>query len=267
MFKKRNYRKRVSKRRSVVGRRRSSVSVAVKKYVKSTISRNVEDKRNSSENSFAIGSVSNSSTLYARPVTPAGGFMTIAQGTGQGDRIGNVIKTKKCILRYALFPVPYDITVNPNPAPVEVLIILGYLKVTPCSTPTSAGIQQLYQIGNTTIGAQGDLGDLINPFNTDVWVIKKTMRHKIGYADNSGTGSRNGSQFYANNDFKLNVVRSVDITSIYPSKFVFQDTQTIPQNAGLFLMVQAINADGTTSNAANTKAFFEYTVDYHYEDA
>jgi len=46
MFKKRNYRKRVSKRtaRSVVGRKRSSVSVAVKKYVKSRIHAQIENK-------------------------------------------------------------------------------------------------------------------------------------------------------------------------------------------------------------------------------
>jgi len=270
MFKKRNYRKRVAKRptrKSAVGRKGSSVSVAVKKYVKSTIARDIENKRASTDNSFAVGSIANSGILYARPITPAIGFMNIGQGVGQGDRTGNMIKTRRAIFRYVLFPVPYDLTVNPNPAPVEVMIIFGYVKATPTTTPTVANIQQLYQLGNTALAPQGDLGDLINPFNTDVWTIKKLIKHKIGYAVAEGSGGRPNNQYFANNDFKMNVHRVVDITSIYPSKFTFQDTVNTPTNQALFVMVQAVNADGTVSTALNTKAFIEYNLDYAYEDA
>lgn len=267
--KKRNYRKRGARKtnRKSAGRKGGSVSVAVKRYVKSTISRDIENKRAISDNSFAVGTIANSNILYARPLTPAIGFMSISQGVGQGDRIGNMIKTKKVMLRYVLYPIPYDITVNPNPAPIEFQMIFGYVKTTPTTTPSVANVQQMYQLGNSATAPNGDLGDLINPFNTDVWVIKKVIKHKIGYAVAEGSGGRPNSQYFANNDFKLNVVRSLDITSIYPSKFTFQDTVNTPTNAGLFLMCQAINADGTTSAALNTKAFIEYAVDFTYEDA
>lgn len=268
MFKKRNYRKRVvRKSRRVVSRRKSSVGVAVKKYVKRAIHANVENKRALYNASFSVGNIGNSSTLYARPLTPAAGFLTINSGTGQGDKIGNRCKTMKAMLRYTLFPLGYDAVSNPLPIPQEVLIIIGYAKQTPCTIPTGVQVGSLFQNGSASSPPQGDLGDLIQPYNHDVWTIKKVIRHKIGNGAVEGTGANFGNQFYNNNDFKLNAYRSINITDIYPKNLIFNDGGNNLQNAGLFIMIESINANGTVAGALNTSVFFDWALDLEFEDA
>lgn len=270
MFKKRNYRKRVTKApvKRAGGRKSSFVSAPVKKYIKRAIHANVENKRAFSNQSYAVGNINNSSTLYVRPLTPnSGGLLTIDQGTGQGNRIGNKCKTLKAMLRYTLFSLPYDAVSNPLPVPSEVMIVMGFVKSAPASTPNAGQVALLFQGGSSALAPQGDLGDLILPYNSDVWTIKKVIRHKIGSSSVEGTGSQPSRQFFANNDFKYNAVRALDITSIYPKNLVFSDTVQQIQNAGLYIMIQAVNANGTISNAATTSVFFDYCIDLTFEDA
>lgn len=266
-FKKRAFKKRAPKRAKKYVRK-PKVGVAVKKYVKQAIHANVENKRAITDNGFAVGSIANSATLYARPITPWGApYLNIVQGLGQGDRIGNKCKTLKAMMRYTLSPLSYDLTTNPLPTPTEFMIIIGFVKSTPTAIPTAAQIGSIFQNGSTSAGPAGDLGDLIQPFNTDTFTIKKVIRHKIGNSDYSGTGSQNNSQRYANNDFKLNAVRALNITNIYPKTLTFSDAGAQIQNAGLYVMCQAVKADNTTSNALYTYVNFNYTIDLTYEDA
>lgn len=270
MFKKRNYRKRVTKapRKRVGGRKSSSVSAPVKKYIKRVMHANVENKRAFSNQSFAVGNILNSTSLYARPITPWGApFLNILQGTGQGDRIGNQCKTLKAMFRYTLFALPYDAVSNVLPIPSEVMIVFGFVKSTPTAQPTAAQVGTLFQAGNSSLSPQGDLGDLILPYNTDTWTIKKVLYHKIGNSSVEGTGAQPSRQYFSNNDFKYNAHRALDITSIYPKNLVFSDAGAQIQNAGLYVMIQAINANGTIMNAATTPIFFDYAVDLTYEDA
>jgi len=265
---KRNYKRRpvrkVAKKRYA---KRSTVGLAVKKYVKRAIHANVENKRAIYNASFAVGNIGNSGILYARPLTPASTYMTINLGTGQGDRIGNKCKVMKAMLRYTLFPLGYDLTSNPLPVPQEVMIIIGHLKPTPTAIPTVAQVQALFQSGSAVSAPQGDLGDLIQPYNTDLWTIKKVIRHKIGYGAVEGTGLQPNQQFFNNNDFKYNAVRALNITNIYPKTLVFNDATVNLQNAGLFMMIQSVNANGAVAPAINTSVFFDWAIDLTYEDA
>lgn len=246
---------------------KKSVSLAVKSYVKRAIHTNVENKKAVYNASFTFGSISNSATLYARPLTPATTFLTINQGLGQGDRIGNKCRTMRAMFRYTLFPLPYDLGVNPQPTPVEVMIIFGYVKASPTTVPTAGQVQLLFQSGNTSLPPQGDLGDLIQPFNTDVWTIKKVIRHKIGNSVVEGSGAQPARANLANNDFKFNAVRAVNITKIYPKSLVFNDTNNTINNAGLYVMIQAVNANGGVMPFTTVSTFADYALDLTYEDA
>jgi len=199
-MKKRVVKKRVYRKKTIM---KKTVPLSVKKYVKRAIHVNTENKRAITQGSYTVGSITNSATLYARPITPAVGFLTINQGTGQGDRIGNKCRTIKAMFRYTLFPLPYDAGVNPQPTPAEVMIIFGFVKQAQTTTPSSASIGQLFQNGNSVIAPQGDLGDLITPYNTDYWTIKKVIRHKIGNSVVEGSGAQSSRAFLANNDLKI----------------------------------------------------------------
>lgn len=269
-FKKRSYRKRVPKRtyrKRVAGGKKPSVSAGVKKYVKKVIHSSIENKCVQISSGFNFGNVLESTDLNAYPMCPNSVYWTINQGSGQGNRIGNVVKVRKIYLSYVLRPLPYDVTVNPFPVPTEIQLFLGYVKNFPSSNIAPADINQLFQAGSTSSAPIGGLQDLVSIVNKDYWVIKKKWSHKLGYASYNGTGSLPGQQFNSSNDFKLNVVKRIDITKFCPSTINFNDSSATPTTRNLFFMQQAIWANGGNSGATVQSANIQFWVDFVYEDA
>jgi len=237
---KKNYRKRKPLRK-----KKPMVSEAVKSYVKQAVHTNIENKCfQVNPGQISFGNVLESPDFNAYPCAPLSGYWFISQGTGQGNRIGNIVKTRKCYLSYVLRPNPYNASTNPTPQPVEVRLMLGYVKNTPTFAPISGDINQLFNLGSTTTAPVGTLKDLISVYNTDYWTIKKSWTHKIGYANNAGTGALAGSQTFANNDFKLNVVQRLDITNHMQKTCVFNDSSATTNTKNLFFMFYAVATNG-----------------------
>lgn len=263
---KRKYRAKQAKK-SAAGRKKSSVSAGVKDYVKKALHTQIENKCVQINYGNSFGNINEDPAMNAYPMCPLSTYWTINQGVGQGNRVGNVIKTRKVYLSYVLRPLPYSATTNPLPNPCEVQLMLGYVKNTPCFTPVPGDFSFLFQSGSTSTAPIGTLRDLVSVINTDYWVIKKRWTHKVGYAAMEGTGASPGSQFQANNDFKLNHVKRIDITKHIPKTHVFNDGSATTNTKNLFLMYQAVAADGGTYGVNGLVANIEFWVDFHYEDA
>lgn len=268
MAKKISYRKKsATRKRRAVGGKRTSVSAGVKNYVKRAIHSSIENKSVQINFGNSFGNINESPDMNAYPMCPLSLFWTIPIGTRQGERIANVIKTRKVMLNYVLRPLPYSATSNPQPNPCEVQLMLGYVKNTPCFAPIAGDFAQLFQSGSSTSAPVGSLRDLISVINTDYWVIKKRWTHKVGYASSEGTGANPGNQFQANNDFKLNYVKRLDITKFIPKTHIFNDGSAMTNTKNLFLMYQAVAADGGTYGVNGLVANIEFWIDFHYEDA
>lgn len=201
------------------------------------------------------------------PMCPLNGYWSIAQGVLQGNRIGNVIKTRKCFLNYILRPNSYDAITNPTPVPLEVQLFLGHTKSTPTLIPVALDINQLFQAGSSVAAPIGQLRDIISIVNTDYWVIKKRWTHKVGYAENGGSGGAPNSAYFANNDFKMNTVKRLNITNLVPAKIQFNDAGITPTSKNLFFFFQAVSASGTILPATTAGCNIDYWIDFHYEDA
>lgn len=270
MFKKRNYRKRVAKkgyRKRAAGGRRTSVSVGVKKYVKRMIHTNQENKSVQINGGYSFAGVASDPDLNAYPMAPLSAYWSINQGVGAGSRIGNDIKLRKVMLNYILRPLPYDVTTNPQPQPMEILLMLGYVKNTPSFAPVAGDINVMFQSGNTTTGPVGQLRDIIAIPNTDYWVIKKKWSHKLGYASVTGTGGNAQNQYHSNNDFKLNIVKRMDITKFLPKTVNFNDANVTTNTKNLFFMQEAVPSNGAAFAAGALTANIEFWIDFVYEDA
>jgi hypothetical protein len=268
MFKKRNYRKRVTKgtKRSVAGKRKSSVSVAVKKYVKRTISATIENKSKQIQIFNTFGSYLQDLAINMFPMLPYAGFMSIANGVGPADRVGNQIRVKKLLLNYTLNPLPQDAVTNISPKPMHIFMMLGYVKAKSGILPVTADVNLLFQNNNTTSPPTGGLFDIITNVNTDYWTIVKSWEHKIGYANQSSVPSVANFNF-TNNDYKYNVVRKLNITKHVNKVLKFDDTAVAIQGKNLFLMYYAINCDGTIPAATQLNCQFFGHVQLDYEDA
>jgi len=260
---KRSYRK----KSTAAGARRDSVSASVKKYVNRVIHTDQENKSVMFSNQLAFGNSVANSSLYSYPILPYTGFGTIGQSITQGGRIGNEIKIRKVMLKYVLRPMAYNLSSNPFPAPVEVEMFLGRTRGVPGEIPVVVDFNNLFQSGSSVFSPIGNLTDLVADVNKDYWTIKKRWRHKIGYASTNGTGGIADTSYFSNNDFKLNVVKKLDITKLCPKTLKFNDSNNTTQGPGLFLFYQALNAGGGINGSTILPCHISYAIEIQFEDA
>lgn len=261
--------KRIIRKKRVVRKtsKPKSVSVAVKKYVKKALAVNIENKSIAVTASTSFGNILESPDMNVYPMMPYTGYLTIPQGVTQGTRTGNQVKIRRVMLNYALFPLKYDAVTNITPQPIEVLMYLGTIKRAKGEIPFAPDFSNLFQLGGTSTAPTGTLIDTCFDINKDFWDIKKSWRHKIGYSNYDGTGTSGTFQRFANNDFKLSVIRKMDITKMCPASLKFDDSNTTTQGNNLFLFYQAVSANGNSLAATQQLAQLNFFLTITYEDA
>lgn len=260
--------KRGGKSKRAAGRKGSAVSVAVKSYVKKTLARNIENKSAQIQYSASLYGYAGSPTLNQFPLTPYTGFMTISQSVLQNGRVGNEIKVKKLMYNYVLRALAQDVAINPSPQPMEVQIIFAHTRDQPALIPSVGDYQSLFQLNNTSAPPQGTLEDLCSPFNKDYWNILKVVNHKIGYATAEGSGNQPTAQYFANNDFKLNVVRRINLTKYAPKIIKFNDANNTPTTKGVFVFFNVLPAGQSAAlNNTTLPVRVHSYVTLDYEDA
>lgn len=272
--KKTTYRKRVTKR---TYKRRASRGVkrpTIKRMIRREISRNNENKSRQLyiSNFIPASSGSAPAVFNGSNVLPIGvdvGGITIEQGTGAGQRIGNRVKTKSLMFKGTWVPLPRDAITNAVPTPVQLKMWIFYDKSRPTDTPQP--FTDFFQLGNATQGFQNNLVDLWAPVNTDKYRVLATRQFKLGTADyiTPGTGNayQNNNQLFRNNDFKMNCNFSWNLTKHMVKAVKFNDNSTIPMSRGIYLMVAFCAADGTFIGDDDFPVRMQYALDYHYEDA
>lgn len=179
------------------------------------------------------------------PFFPQTSYLSIAQGTGQGARVGNSIRTHSLIYEGVLYPNQYNATYNPTPIPQEVMFLLISRKDTGDTLLTQ--LSALYQVGSATANPDGTLMDIIRDFNRDLYNVHYKRVFKIGAAENVGTGAVPGFQNYASNDFAYNRKFKMDLTKYIDKVVKFNDatnTQTGAKNY-IFGVWMTCDADGT----------------------
>lgn len=259
---------RKSKKSVVVKKRRTGrkkVTKAIKTYVSKAIHSQIENKSIQYNNGITVINYNDDATMRGFPLAP-GLTMNIAQGTGAADRTGNRIKIMKAVLNYWIVPTAYSGLLNPTPKPVMIRIWIGYSKVNPTIIPPAADTALLFQNGDAASAPNGFIADMLRNVNKDKFVIFRDIKHKLGYASATGTGFIAGSEYFANNDFKFNILKKIDVTKYMPKTIIYNDTTSVPTSRGLFCWMQVVNADNTVTSGT-IPANFNYFIDLTYEDA
>lgn len=269
MYKKtsrRTYKKKTSRRPKRAVKRTSSL----KKVIKQVMSRAVEVKTRQSEVLFDnIIPPFDAANFDANivPVSFTSTAIGIAQGPGQGERIGNSIKLKSLKLTVVMVPDNYNVTTNPLPTPLQVRCVIFYDKETPTQVPTPAVSNNIFQFGNTSNGFTNDLLDAVLPFNTDKYRICVDKVFKLGYALNNGTGPTAGAQYYSNNDFKMNQTWTTELKSFLPQTIRYNDNDQDSMTHQLYMMLIPCNSNGAGYVATIRPASFQYYASAKYTDA
>ncbi|UYD39120.1 MAG: capsid protein [Wigfec virus K19_555] len=242
----------------------------MKKLIRKEISRNVENKTVQIFNfDRTLGDVTepnfDSSNVFALGPDPSS--ILINQGTGQGGRIGNRIRTKKLTLKGVFTPTFYHATYNTQPTPQQIKIFIFYDKTDPNALPAPVNSADFFQNGNSARSFAGDVTDMMMPVNEDRYRVLTTRTYKLGYAAYTGSpGAAQPAGYFSNNDFKLNCNFSIDLTKYYPKDVRFPDNSALPTTRGLYCMVVCSPANGLGS-AAQRPVTMQYVQDYHFEDA
>jgi len=205
-------------------------------------------------------------TSSSIPICPYATGFIIPQGTGQGQRVGNQIRTKKCVVRGIIHPTIFDGTTNPQPLPFQVRMLLFKDKFNRSSQPSAVSID-LFQNGSTVLPPQNDLVDMLLDPNRDRYQIYHDQILKVGFADYSGSGTLGVFQSFTNNDFALNARFEVDCTKFLPSVITYNDGGSSPMNDTLWMIFLPVAANGSQLSANNSGLTMSWTAEYKYTDA
>lgn len=259
--KRRNYRKKSTKK---TYKKRGGVSLATKRYIKRTLHSQIENKiENITDSGVIVSSYSVNNNLTTIQCIP---YNNINLGTGAGSRIGNEIKVRNITMSYVLRAAGYDLIFNPVPKPMEVLVFFGKLKVSKPVAPLAADFALLWQDGDNARAPYSTIQDVIQSVNKDVFTIYKVFKHKIGNSINTNSGANVAAASYANNDYKLNVVKKINCTKFAPKTLKFNDNTNRPTNDGLYMWCMAVNFDGTATTQSRP-VYLDYNLVMTYEDA
>lgn len=281
----RRYRKRVYKRKAP-SKAKAMRSYRNKKFnyrVRRTLSRVTELKKaNYSQNNFALTSVLSANMdqniKFLNPSSATGALFNIAQGSGQGSRIGNKITTKKCLLSGVVHINTEWSAQNWNMCPLYVALYVFKCKVGVQSVADVETIVQnrFFAAGNSSTGFSGTLRDLMMEPNKDVITLLRKKIVKVGTgtvqsATASGTANVLNQSY---NDSQATIARMfrVDLTKALAKTFVYNDNDNTPINSATYIMWVPIRVDGgliqTSAGLATgtVPAYVDFSIDYHYMD-
>lgn len=242
------------------------------KKVQAIISRNIENKTIQSEwlnvPVLNYNNVTWLTNCFGIPMGPYLGYLEIGQGTTQGNRIGNEIKLKKLTFRGVLYPAAYNASTNSGPRPHEIKFWFVTQKDQPSEIPIT--YNKFFQDGSTSQTFDANLLDLIKVVNSDLFMVHTTRTFKLGQSEYFGSGTNPNNQYWSNNDFNMNAKFSFDLTKYHVKNIKYNDGSNQPMTRGIFLVVEAIWANGSSSTvtqADEVANYMSYQVSMDYEDA
>lgn len=204
-------------------------------------------------------------TASSISIAPSSTGFVIPNGTGQGNRIGNVIRTKKAVVKGIIHQNGYSAT-NPQPQPVQVRMLIFKDKFNPAAQPAAVALD-LFQTGSTAVGPANDLADQMLDVNKDRYQVYHDETFKLGFANFGGLGTNTTFQSFSNNDFKMNCEFSVDITKFIPKTIMYNDTSPAPMNDNLWMIFIPSFAAGGGMTADSTICNMSWSASYQFTDA
>lgn len=260
-------------------RRKSVTKKSLVRVIKKQISLGRENKMRQNGGSFFIlpTSAVNYQTNCIIPISPyyevglsAGQQLDITQGTGVSNRIGNRINTKSAYLRALIFPLPYSVTTNPNPQPLNVTMWIFKMKsgLTDSTGNVLNTLQNnFFKFQNSATGITNTVADFVGTVNPDTVNLLYRKTFKIGYAVDGGTGNNAQFQSYANNEYKYNAHIKMNLTKYIRKNIHYLDGNATPMTATTWMCFTVNYASGASMSNAIQPAQFEFELDYRFEDA
>lgn len=263
MYARRFYRRPARKylrKRKATGKRRPGVSSRIKKYVKKQIHRNIENKEmgNYAANTYITSGDIASGSM---PLIPA-----VAQGTNEEQRIGNSIRVVKGTFKAVYNLLPYNTTTNNGPLPawVKVWLVRDLRTTGEASQFPSSSYNNFFRAGSTGYSFNGNPLDICSEVNKDILRVLTTRTFKLGVTASITQTPIYGQSFLDNSPMSKTI--TINWGKYVKKALKFDEENNLTTNCNLYLVTQAVYADGTPSNGKNIIEQ-HYTNIMHFEDA
>lgn len=241
---------------------RRAVPKRLKRYVKRAIHNNIENKI--VVKNFANQSVTTADTTFQ--VASINLLPDVPKGTEQGERLGIKIKPVVNSIRGFINMKPHNSLTNPY-APVKVrLMIVSYkLQNRNANTLQLSDFSRIFEAGNSTVGFQGNMLDMILPINKADWIIYENRVINVGIGSESSAFSGSGFTYDAS---RFSVPFSFNCVKHCKSFLTFDDTSSSrPTNRNLYMLIQPVSAEGSAGGGIYTPIEMHYSHRFEFEDA
>lgn len=181
---------------------------------------------------------------------------TIAYGTTNGTRNCNVLKIKSWMMKIRFY-IPQGSAAT-EPLLVRVLILNN--KLAPASQPNN--FADLFRAGATTVGIQNNDLDMMFPTNQYKFNVYYDKQFKLGQSS-----VVTGDPQAANNDFKLSVSKSIQLSKFMKTAKYNDQEVDQPSNRNMYMLILTARVGGSTGTAsADSTLRYSYITNFIYED-
>lgn len=161
-------------------------------------------------------------------------FFNLAQGVGQGDRVGNTIKLKRWVIKGLINPSLGRPPVDPAAANVfhpysyqgTATVMLIKLRN---GLPIPVGVPKLWQDGNIALDPLGTQYDKLQPVNKDLYKVYWRKSFKLGCSNTATNSQATATNWplFANNDYKVSATFGLDVCKYIGrnAKITYEDAQ------------------------------------------
>lgn len=185
----------------------------------------------------------------------------IAQGSGEGSRIGNRVRPVSLTVKVQLYCYNLGNTIPPTYFDVYLFKLKNHNQSD--GLPTLFDMQKFLQDGNTVKGYAGAALDGLRPVNTDKFTLVAKRRVTLFNPFNN-TGQLSSTAF-------LNPATTLyfDVTKSMKKTFIYDDNTSLAENDSLFIAVGATMVNGVVVGGGPAFTVGEYRVisSIKYKDA
>jgi hypothetical protein len=187
----------------------------------------------------------------------------IAQGTGDGQRIGNKVRVISSNIQGFVNLLPYSApTSNIATPPLWLRIMLVAYRKQQTGTFTATDFTGAFlDVGTGVVPLQGNILDMTLPINKESWIVLNEDMCKLGVTGTSSTTPVNSGSYFDASTMSYHFNLDVKNTGVQ----MYNDATTQPTNKNAFLVIQAVTADGFSVSPQQT-CEVHYVVKYNYID-
>lgn len=185
----------------------------------------------------------------------------VAQGAGEGSRVGNRIRPVSLKIKVQLFCYNLGNTIPPTYFDVYLIKLKAHNQAD--GLPTLFDMQAFLDDGNTAKGYAGAALDGLRPINTDKFTLVAKRRVMLFNPFNT-TG-----QISSTSTLNPATTLYFDVTKSMKKTFIYNDNNSLAENDSLFICVGATQVDGVPVGTISTTLMGGYRVisNLRYKDA